>query len=709
MKVKELISDSVWMPGSLYESSTPKVTILLPTYSRGRDGSFLRAVDSLLNQTTKEIELIIIDDASTDGTFDQIKKIMEYDGRVSCIRHQHNIGLPAISEYEGFIKSKGDFFFFGFDDNLYELDGIENLLDYATENEQLIVRGKCRYPYMGVINELPNLDISALWATNFIANSSVLVHRKVLEDVGLYDPHLLIVRLCDFDLWRRVVCKYEFPFVDELVTTENGMINKGSLGNTRFMDNWAANEFMGYSRNAKLRPENYAEYEIDFVDPKFTSRTQSLIHTQIVEYNLRHTDILINNNSNSIQSNDTEKILSENNIILLTDNYITASELLCFDDLPETIRSRILFINPNYWRNELFLLANCSILIVSRRVDNELATIWVDGARDLSIPIYYYSDDNLVELGNYTHLQMKNYMKEYAGILTTSQNLMDEYVKKKLHKNIQYFPISMASRLYDRKDFNTNNPIRIAFMGGGFREKALKECVIPALNQISQNIPIEVFLPDSVRPNTSKIDFSGNVKIVYYKRDISYYPVINFLKRRNIDILVHPSVPSQNNKYKTENSLINACMIGAVLVASDEYPYKSSSKEILTSVENLKEGWVAGLLPLIQSSEERKNKYHNALEYCRNTYNGKLNEEIITKLLGVTKPISTIDELTRYKNIVLFMSRRGHQISFSQDYSDLGYGRLIKLFVWKLLHTPIKTTIMVILGRMKRRNIEINQ
>lgn len=703
MKVKELISDSVWMPGSLYESSTPKVSILLPTFSRGKDGSFLRAVDSLLNQTTKEIELIIIDDASTDGTFDQIKNIMNYDGRVSCIRHQHNIGLPAISEYEGFIKSKGDFFFFGFDDNLYELDGIEKLLDYATENEQLIVRGKCRYPYMGVIHELPNLDISALWATNFIANSSVLVHRKVLEDVGLYDPHLIIVRLCDFDLWRRVVCKYEFPFVDELVTTENGMIKKDSLGNSRFLDNWATNEFMGFNRNEKLRPENYADYEIDFIDPKFSSRTQSLIHSQVVEYNLKHRDILNKKSINSMQIDGTKKNISENNIILLTDNYITASELLCFDDLHETIRSKIFFINPNFWRSELFLLANCSSLIVSRRVDNELAAIWVDGARDLSIPIYYYSDDNLVELGNYNLLQMKNYMKDYAGILATSQKLMDDYVEKKLHNNIQYFPISMSSRLYEREEFNSDHPIRIAFMGGGFREKALLECVIPAIIHISQNTPMEVFLPDSVEPRISKINFSSNVKLVYYKRDISYYPVINFLKRNNIDILVHPSVPSQNNQYKTENSLINACMIGAVLVASDEHPYKSSSKEILTSVENSKEGWVAGLLPLIQSSDERKKIYHKALAHCRNTYNGQLNEEILTKLLDETKPISSIDELTRYKNIVLFMSRRGHQVTKSQDYSTLGYGQLIKLLVWKIFHTPLKTTIMVILGRLKLR------
>ena len=99
MKVRDLIRDTVWHPGSGYDAATtPRVSVLLPTFCRGQSGLFSRAVEGVLKQTLTDLELIIVDDASTDGTAGLIREFMARDGRVSCLTHPTNIGLPAISE-----------------------------------------------------------------------------------------------------------------------------------------------------------------------------------------------------------------------------------------------------------------------------------------------------------------------------------------------------------------------------------------------------------------------------------------------------------------------------------------------------------------------------------------------------------------------------------------------------------------------------------
>src|SRR3954470_8183928 len=116
MRVRDLIQDTIWLPGRVGTTAAPTVTVLLPTYRREDDQFFQRAVQSVLNQTLRSVELIIIDDASTEHTGNYIEQIMKADARVSCLRHRKNIGLPAVSEFEGFLHARGRYLAFGFDD-----------------------------------------------------------------------------------------------------------------------------------------------------------------------------------------------------------------------------------------------------------------------------------------------------------------------------------------------------------------------------------------------------------------------------------------------------------------------------------------------------------------------------------------------------------------------------------------------------------------
>ena len=98
----------------------PLVSIIIPTFNRGY--ILPRAIKSALSQTYQNIELIIIDDGSTDNTEEIVKDFS--DPRIQYIRYSENKGRPA-ARNKGIKKSKGDFFAFLDSDDEYPPEKIE--------------------------------------------------------------------------------------------------------------------------------------------------------------------------------------------------------------------------------------------------------------------------------------------------------------------------------------------------------------------------------------------------------------------------------------------------------------------------------------------------------------------------------------------------------------------------------------------------------
>ena len=92
----------------------PKVSIIIPTYNRAN--LLPRAINSVLNQTFKDFELIIVDDGSTDNTRKVVKEFEEKDSRIKYI-WQENFGGPAKPTNTGLKISKGKYIAFLDSDN----------------------------------------------------------------------------------------------------------------------------------------------------------------------------------------------------------------------------------------------------------------------------------------------------------------------------------------------------------------------------------------------------------------------------------------------------------------------------------------------------------------------------------------------------------------------------------------------------------------
>jgi glycosyltransferase involved in cell wall biosynthesis len=185
----------------------PLISIIIPTYNNGH--FFPRLLESLLKQTYTNWEAIIIDNNSNDST---LSIISEYnDNRFKVFQIQNN-GIIAKSRNLGIRNSSGEWIAFLDSDDWWDSDKIMHCskyfkLDYDLIYHDLEIKNekgpqlkKNLYSRKSGRNFHKNLLING----NFIPNSSVLIKKQILDQVGIINEEIEMVGSEDFNLWLRV-------------------------------------------------------------------------------------------------------------------------------------------------------------------------------------------------------------------------------------------------------------------------------------------------------------------------------------------------------------------------------------------------------------------------------------------------------------------------------------------------------------------------
>ena len=103
----------------------PKVSIILPTYNG--QAYIEEAIISILNQTFRDFELIVVDDCSTDHTPKVLDFFKLQDSRIKIITNKKNLKLPA-SLNVGHRIAQGDYLTWTSDDNILHINFVERLV-----------------------------------------------------------------------------------------------------------------------------------------------------------------------------------------------------------------------------------------------------------------------------------------------------------------------------------------------------------------------------------------------------------------------------------------------------------------------------------------------------------------------------------------------------------------------------------------------------
>ncbi|MGH7223718.1 MAG: glycosyltransferase family 2 protein [Gemmataceae bacterium] len=193
---------------------TELVSVVIPTYNYGR--FVTEAVASVLAQTYREVEVIVVDDGSTDNTRERLAPFMD---RIRYI-HQANQGLSA-ARNAGIQAARGRWVALLDSDDAWHPRKLEMQLAYLDTHVDVALLGTASTFDFGT--SWPDIDpladrtavpvtLADVVFTTHFAPSSVVMRKECFERVGLFDPELRSAE--DRDMWIRVACHYQMARLD---------------------------------------------------------------------------------------------------------------------------------------------------------------------------------------------------------------------------------------------------------------------------------------------------------------------------------------------------------------------------------------------------------------------------------------------------------------------------------------------------------------
>lgn len=192
----------------------PLISVVIPVYNGEK--TIKNTIESVLNQTFSDFELIVVNDGSQDSTLVAINEIK--DARIRVFSSP-NSGVSA-SRNRGLAEAKGEFISFLDADDLWTPDKLESQLKALQKNPQAAVA----YSWSDWIDESGQFlragghitvngnAYEKLLLRDFVeSGSNPLIRKQALEEVGTFDESLAFAE--DWDLWLRLAARYEYVAV----------------------------------------------------------------------------------------------------------------------------------------------------------------------------------------------------------------------------------------------------------------------------------------------------------------------------------------------------------------------------------------------------------------------------------------------------------------------------------------------------------------
>ena len=184
-----------------------KVSIILPTYNRA--SSYLKeAIDSVINQSYMNWELIVIDNNSTDNTIDLVKS---YKSNKIFIYQINNNGVIAKSRNLGIEKSSGDYVAFLDSDDFWYKNKLQKCVDQIKSDNFLIICHAEKWLYSnGSINKtygpknMFQYKKMLSLGSSTVSTSAVIIKKDLLKEAGLFREDDKIITAEDYDMWLNV-------------------------------------------------------------------------------------------------------------------------------------------------------------------------------------------------------------------------------------------------------------------------------------------------------------------------------------------------------------------------------------------------------------------------------------------------------------------------------------------------------------------------
>ena len=199
------------------------VSIVIPTFNRAH--LVARAIESVLKQSYKNFELIVVDDGSTDDTPIHLKSLIE-SGSIQ-FHQKENAGVASARNF-GVSKTRGQWLAFLDSDDEWLPHKLQDQIEFLKAHQHLkVVYGEETWMRNGVrVNQKKHHKKSGGYIFEkcleqcLIAPSSVLIERKLFDELNGFDESFIVCE--DYDLWIKISSQHEIGFIEHPLILKYG-------------------------------------------------------------------------------------------------------------------------------------------------------------------------------------------------------------------------------------------------------------------------------------------------------------------------------------------------------------------------------------------------------------------------------------------------------------------------------------------------------
>ena len=217
---QKILQDITCQHSSVSNKSEPMVSIIMPTYNQ--DQFIAQSIQSVIEQTFTDWELIIVNDGSTDDTVDIIRKYTNYCyGKIKIINKEVNQGI-ALAINDGLRAARGKYFCWLSSDDLFTSNKLEKQVLFLELHSEygMVFSGYDwideKGNYLGSIieKELEGATFyRILLIRDCIHGCSIMIRSECLDEVGMFNPDFKYAQ--DYDMWLRLATKLNIAYLSE--------------------------------------------------------------------------------------------------------------------------------------------------------------------------------------------------------------------------------------------------------------------------------------------------------------------------------------------------------------------------------------------------------------------------------------------------------------------------------------------------------------
>lgn len=580
----------------------PEVSIILPINNTCEEFFLERAIESVLNQSFKSFELIIVDDLISDKLESIITNYINRDNRVVYIKNSKESKLTALRINQGLINIRGKYIAYQSQYGHWYDNALENLYnEIISKDSECLIYGKSKIindEKYGTIEIGQDFKYHELLDRNFIVSNSIIHSKNIIKSLGGYDCSVDLQLFYEWDTWIRWSSKVQFVFIDKII----GIIEN-------------------YNLQLFIQDIDVANFNL-FRSIQFTERMEKLKLDNLPtietgEYNNKQKITIL-----------VVKVFFDPTLDVTFTNFIKAS----------SEKYNMIYMSSNQLNEQILEIVD---IVVLHRTYDTCSSEFLKLAKYKKKPIIYWLDDDLTNVHQFiegflvpgtTQFDDLIYQLKGVDLIVSANSQISSSVRKYNHK-VKDLKITVLNQYINKNYSKNNNVFKIAYIGNPRKGEIdfIWEDIVYISSKYKEKI--EFYFWGYVPERIEDIKYS---KVYTKQYTMSYYEYLERLNRESFNLIIAPLFESKFNSGKSVTKYLEACVCGAVGLYSEISTYRT----IIDGVNGFK-------------VENEKDQWKNKIEQIINMDLYQIEQVYNNAVQDVMKNHSTESQMNNFENIIL--------------------------------------------------------